>query len=189
MNPYYINNLVHENLLSGESFVPRTLFAQLLIHSIAIVSIYVPYQEKFQETSLFWRSCSLTISVSASIKHCIQHMLNRNEMQHTFHRFASWTTINSRNARVPSFCFCFCFVLCRLVTALIDQKEREWRCSVTPSESLLKLSTVSARITSVSRWFHSITGFTKKDCLSCSVLQFFITKFLSLVTLCISTIF
>ena len=45
--PYYIRNLVHKNLLSGESFVLSTLFAQLLIHSIAIVSIYVSNHEKF----------------------------------------------------------------------------------------------------------------------------------------------
>ena len=36
-----IQNLVHKNLLGGKSFVLSTLFAQLLIHSIAIASIYV----------------------------------------------------------------------------------------------------------------------------------------------------
>ena len=80
-NPYYIRNLVHKNFLSGESFVLSTLFAQLLIHSIAIASIYVSNHEKFQETSLFWKASSRTISVSASIKHCIQCVLNRKERQ------------------------------------------------------------------------------------------------------------
>ena len=35
----------------------------------------------------------------------------------------------------------------------------------------MKLSTVSARTTSVSSWFHSTTMFTKKDCLSWMVFK------------------
>ena len=100
-NPYYIRNLVHKNLLSGESSVRSTPFEQLLIHSIAIASIYVSNNEKFQETSLFWNASPLTISVSSSIKHCIQHMLNRSERQHTFHRFASWTTSTAEDNLCP----------------------------------------------------------------------------------------
>ena len=85
-NPYYIRNLVYENLLSGESFVRSTLFAHFLIHYIAIASIYVSNHEKFQGTFLFWNDSLLTISISGSTKHCI-----RNERQRTFLRFASWT--------------------------------------------------------------------------------------------------
>ena len=48
-NPYYIRNL--DIILSGESFVRSTRFARLLIHSIAIASIYVSNHEKFQITS------------------------------------------------------------------------------------------------------------------------------------------
>ena len=40
-----------QNLFSGESFVKSTIFAYLLIHFIAIASIYVSNHEKFQGTS------------------------------------------------------------------------------------------------------------------------------------------
>ena len=83
-NPYYIRNLVHKNHLSGESFVRSTIFAHLLIHSVAIVSVYVSSHEMFQETSLFRNDSPLTISVSGSIKHCTKRMINRNERQVPF---------------------------------------------------------------------------------------------------------
>ena len=91
-HPNYIRNLVPKRILSGESFFRSTLSAQLIIHSIAIVLINLSNHEQFQETSLFsFNASPLTISVSASIEHCIQRMLNRNERQRTFHRFASQT--------------------------------------------------------------------------------------------------
>ena len=58
----HIRNRVFKNLLSGEYFVLSTLFAQLLIYSIAIVSIYVSNHEKLHETSLFWKASSLRMS-------------------------------------------------------------------------------------------------------------------------------
>ena len=72
-NPYYIRNLVHNNLLSGESFVRSPIFAHLLIYFIPIVSIYVSNHEKFLETSSIWNDSPLTISESFSIKLCIRH--------------------------------------------------------------------------------------------------------------------
>ena len=53
----------------------------------------------------------------------------------------------------------------------------------------MKLSTVSARTVSVSRWFHSTPVLTQNECFGCSVLQCSTMKLLLLFDMCLSKMF
>ena len=48
---YQIQNWIHLNIYSGESFVKNTIFAYLLIHFIAHASLYLCNHESFQRTA------------------------------------------------------------------------------------------------------------------------------------------